>query len=333
MSQFAAAFEMAIEAPAKYFRRLCNIRPRIESGRALLRRTYLAVESVVEWNGSNYLLCMPFQRESLIHIENLEDKMCGVEASFLCHYQIFYNEMLAITSDGKVERVDVVLQELPDGFVLSDRSAYFSLAELSYKLTLLASEMRSVGFCHNNLRPENVVVGRDGTLHLLRYWYAEFGVEASDNFSTISETLGLTLSLGELHDVGYTYQTKPEPQSVRERDGMVRFCRNGKFGFCDSDGIEVVAPTYNYACDFEEGRALVANEEMKMGVINKEGVAVVPIIYDDIVFDMEQGLFFAYKGDMLYRLDYCGELLSTTLIVPTSQRHIEELDKVGESRH
>ena len=329
----ACAFERAIETPTKYFRCLQHIQPHLHGGRAVVRRTYLAVEAEVEWEGRDYLLLMPFHRESLTHIEELAAKMQDVEAAFLCRCQIFYNEMLVVSSGGETCRVDVILQELPDGVALSDRSSYFSVAELSYKISELANEMRRVGFCHNNLRPENVVVGRDGSLHLLRYWYAEFGADANDDFSTISETLGLTLSVAELHDVGCGYEAKSKLPPLRERDGMVRFCRNGKFGFCDGEGAEVVASIYSYACDFEEGRAVVADEESRMGVIDKEGVVVVPIIYDDIVFDMERGVFFAYKGDLLYTIDYCGELLAISPIQSTSQQHTEVLGKVGESRH
>ena len=75
-------------------------------------------------------------------------------------------------------------------------------------------------------------------------------------------------------------------------------------------GVEVIPPIYCYADDFEEGRAIVSNESMKMGVIDKSGNIVVPLIYDDISFDVEQALFFACKGKMLCVLDYCGEELS-----------------------
>lgn len=324
-------FERALDTPSLYFCRLRSVRCRFVGGRPMVRRTYFAAEAKVEWNGGRYLLYMPFRKELVAHIEALEMALDGVDASFLCRHRILYNEMI-VAGDDADRRVDVILQELPEGEWLG--ASNLSSAEVSYRLSLLREQMQSVGFSHNNLSPANIFVDKGGGFRLVRYWYALLSSEPRDDiFATSVAYAKEEYPLRSLEDVGMEYDAKSEQQSVRLRDGVVRFVADGKVGFRDEEGRVVIPPTYSYATDFEEGRAVVADESMKMGVIDKSGTIVVPLLYDDILFDVGQACFSAYKGDMLYRIDYCGEVLSTTPTEPTSQRHTEVLGTDDDSRH
>lgn len=65
-------------------------------------------------------------------------------------------------------------------------------------------------------------------------------------------------------------------------DGMVAFMRNGKWGFLNSNGKEIIKPTYGYVQAFEFGLARVFNKKPsfmddgppQMGYINKTGEIV-----------------------------------------------------------
>lgn len=52
-------------------------------------------------------------------------------------------------------------------------------------------------------------------------------------------------------------------------------------GFVNSEGVEIVAPKYSQAQDFENGFASVCYDG-KWGFIDKTGIEVIPTIYDDV---------------------------------------------------
>jgi len=52
-----------------------------------------------------------------------------------------------------------------------------------------------------------------------------------------------------------TYDNGPEPFN----DGLVRFVRDGKYGYADRKGRIAIAPTYDGALPFDDGHARVCN--------------------------------------------------------------------------
>jgi len=67
-------------------------------------------------------------------------------------------------------------------------------------------------------------------------------------------------------------------------EGLAKAKYNGKFGFIDEAGKVIIPFTHEYAVSFSEGLAIVHNNE-KYGCIDKTGAAIIPIIhtYDDIM--------------------------------------------------
>lgn len=82
---------------------------------------------------------------------------------------------------------------------------------------------------------------------------------------------------------------------------------DGKWGFIDNAGREIVSPTYDYVGDFNEGIAFVAKDG-KFGAINKSGKVVVPIIYDDIS-NASQGLILVKSNNKWGYVDYTGKVV------------------------
>ncbi|MCL1835509.1 MAG: WG repeat-containing protein, partial [Oscillospiraceae bacterium] len=62
-------------------------------------------------------------------------------------------------------------------------------------------------------------------------------------------------------------------------EGLARFLEKGKYGYVDMAGNIVVAPQYDSAGDFSQGRAVVGNNG-KFGYIDKKGAVVAPLNYD-----------------------------------------------------
>lgn len=77
------------------------------------------------------------------------------------------------------------------------------------------------------------------------------------------------------------------------RDGLARVRKNGgKYGFIDMTGKEVVPITYDNADDFKRGMAVV-ERNLKIGYVNKAGKEVVPPVYDGLK------LYWGYSSDGL----------------------------------
>ncbi len=65
------------------------------------------------------------------------------------------------------------------------------------------------------------------------------------------------------------------------KEGFVEVYKDGKHGFVDQTGREVVPPIYDYVQDFSEGLAQV-KKDGKYGFVDQTGKEVVPLIYDSV---------------------------------------------------
>ncbi len=76
----------------------------------------------------------------------------------------------------------------------------------------------------------------------------------------------------------------------RFHDGLAR-CRSldGKYGFLDATGKRVIAPTLDFADDFENGRAIVSMDN-RYGLIDRNGKYVVPNEYD-FFYNLSDGYY------------------------------------------
>lgn len=62
-------------------------------------------------------------------------------------------------------------------------------------------------------------------------------------------------------------------------EGMIAMKVNGRYGYLDSTGRQVITPKYDYAGTFANGAAIVAVDD-KYGLINKTGKEIVPLKYE-----------------------------------------------------
>lgn len=73
-------------------------------------------------------------------------------------------------------------------------------------------------------------------------------------------------------------------------EGLRVIVRDGLFGYADENGRIAIRPQYVWAGDFSEGRAAVAvvapaGGGHLMGLIDRDGQAVIPPVYDDLSWD------------------------------------------------
>jgi hypothetical protein len=78
-------------------------------------------------------------------------------------------------------------------------------------------------------------------------------------------------------------------------EGLARVSINGKWGFIDTTGKEIISAQYDEAISFEDGYARVKFMG-QWGVIDKKGNTVVPFLYYFIEKFMKEEAF-AYKVD------------------------------------
>ncbi len=91
-------------------------------------------------------------------------------------------------------------------------------------------------------------------------------------------------------------------------EGLAAVCKDGKWGFVDKTGKEFISPRFDYVRSFEGGLAAVSAGE-KWGLIDKAGNSVLPVEYD-FIDRYENGIFAAEKENRTFLLDASGKLLS-----------------------
>ncbi|HML37407.1 MAG TPA: WG repeat-containing protein [Bacillota bacterium] len=93
-------------------------------------------------------------------------------------------------------------------------------------------------------------------------------------------------------------------------EGLAAVCKDGKWGFIDKNGGEAIAPVYDQVdSSFSNGMAS-ASLNGKWGLIDKAGNTVVPFEYDNHIYRSEGGYFLAEKDGKNYPLDASGKPVS-----------------------
>jgi hypothetical protein len=308
-------FKEALSAPSLDFKRLRQVEPLTFNGVPIVRRTHSAIESEVFINGRHFLLFLPFHTESIRHIRDLEMTARERSRGPLIENRIFDEELTLIDSLGHKHIFDIVLQELPEGAMLSEAVNRYRTDDLLDAIRKMKARMDAIGFRHNNLNPSNIIVCESGVARPLRYWYAEWLEYTDNDISQLEEFIEknrhneLDSALSHIAcDYDEVYTATP-----RQHNGITRLCKGGRYGFIDEEGVPITRFVYSWTGDFCEGRAIVAKGS-KMGAINGEGKKVIPVIYKSLEFDIETGIFTATSDKYRYLIDYEGAIICRTKI-------------------
>lgn len=147
------------------------------------------------------------------------------------------------------------------------------------------------------------------------------------------------------------YNTKGELMVTFKYDDMKNYCSglarikvDGKYGFVDKAGKEVIPTKYDAAAStFSEGLAFVGTEDgwnYKYGYINTKGEEVIPLMYSD-ANDFHEGMaavrtkngygYINAKGELLTAAKYDDALpFSEGLAIVEKDEKIKVINKTGE---
>lgn len=294
MSIPATIFKCALNAEQSLFKTLRGIIP-LCGNEIEVRRTSLFAEAQVvlaDWGLS--LIFMPLRHYDRAHVELL----ANLKSEYLCPYILLQDELSVVDSNGKRLYSDIIVQPIPHGELL--RYTIVSGKQMADMIDCLHSECKRLNFSHNNLTPDNIIVGNDGRLHPIRYHYATLD-GCFDNFELLKSEFAGEQTV--LHDVDSLYMEDCE------LEGPTRFCRNRRYGFMNSKKEVVIPPQYLWAEEFCENRAVVETRT-GYGVIDETGKEIISSVFDYIRYDKNKTLFYVTCDHQTACIDYNGRIIS-----------------------
>lgn len=309
-------FKEALSAPTLHFKRLRQAEPLLCNGEPIVRRTHSAIETEIMLAGKRFLLFLPFQRESLLHIEKLEMTAQNRSRGPLIENWILCEELTLRDSLGQKQSFDIILQKIPNGLMLKEAVHRYRTDDLIAALRSMKARMDAIGFRHNNLTPSNTLICEDGSAHPLRYWYAKWEIYSDNDISQLIDFVESNRHDERNNALSQQLLQDSEAEYIATQskgDNITRLYRGHKYGFVDGDGVQITPFIYSWASDFCEGRAIVARNG-KMGAIDSYGNKVIPVMYNNLKFDIETGSFTASRGHYNYLFDYEGKIVRRSKI-------------------
>ena len=126
--------------------------------------------------------------------------------------------------------------------------------------------------------------------------------------TVITAALMMAAAYGQTEsDMGFKWVRTLHEDAVRPySEGVAAYCVNGEWGYMDTYGTPVIAPTFDDARSFRYGVALVSKDS-KWGVINRSGYVIIPIQYDSIE-QFSDNTALAVKDGRTYYLYSSGQI-------------------------
>ena len=321
-------FKEALSAPALHFKRLRQAEPLLYNGEISISRTQDFIETEILIDGRHFLLSLPFHTEKIQFVEELEAIARERSRGPLLENYILYDEFLMTDSLGKEHHLDVILQDIPPGLMLNEAVKHYRADDLKAAIKKMKNRLDAIGFCHNNLKPTNLIICNSGIARPLRYWHARWEVFSNNNISQLLDFID--------NNSNHCYEQSDEillPLYAKESEAeyratptnfsdIKRIIRCHRYGFEDCDGAHITDFEYSWASDFCEGRAIVCKNG-KMGVIDSNGKKIITVNYDNIEFDINTGFFTATKAGYCYLKSYEGKTIRRTKIEERESVNIE----------
>lgn len=124
-----------------------------------------------------------------------------------------------------------------------------------------------------------------------------------------------------LHDLVFGKRERPAPEKPQKEqltpDSIVKFCRQGKWGYKDWKGNVLIQPVYDNAYSFHEDRACVEKDGL-LGYIDRKNQLVIDYKYDSAT-SFSEGLAAVSVGEKTGYIDKDGaEVLPMEFDVATA---------------
>lgn len=284
----------ALKYPMDHFKTLWRIIRAVDDDNITIDDNYTFAEAEVYTRDNNRaLLFMPLKPIEL----NRCPQLISPPSSMLCPYRVYPQE---IVTDS--EAFDIILQLIHEGDPLS-LSPIDSQTALKM-VDILEQECKQIGFSHNRLSANNVIVGYNNRLYPIRYHYATMD-GCKDDFNILrAAILENQKDQQLLNDIQSSY-TNRYCDIFDSHNGYIRFCDEGLYGYKNHKGEDIIPAQYLWASDFCEHRAIVETPE-GFGVINPQNKMIIRPYLESLYYDTSNSLFYYYDNDEICAFDYNG---------------------------
>ncbi len=92
-------------------------------------------------------------------------------------------------------------------------------------------------------------------------------------------------------------------------DGYGRIFEGERSGLVSPDGKVLLEPKYSYIADFRHGRAIYSNQDGKLGYLDEQGREVIPAQYDQ-AFGFNEGFAAVQKGNEYFLIKPDGSIIA-----------------------
>lgn len=314
-------FISALHSPRDAFKSLGDaLFERDTNDKIAVCRTKHFADVRMVWRSKCYLLSLPISSEGLSMAQHAAVKMRTLSSKLLLPYRILPLEMSYLDSQSRLCSTDVVLEELPQGDLLSRCVGEVESSLLLGAIDNMEREFKRLKLTHSNLKPENIIVSPDYQLHPMRMHYLSLGEECRDDFDSLrrfvvgnadfvtpTDESGVYVEAAELKNAMYSYSHVGNPF-----EGMCVAEGACGYGYISPEGEEIISPRFVWAGDMREGRAEVETAE-GMGLIDARGNYIIEPRYQIIDFDPRTGVSRAKQNDEWTTFDYEGRPLEVVV--------------------
>lgn len=297
-------FREALAAPEHHFRTLDGIKSDLTT---LCRTTHFA-ECRVTYRNHDAMLYVPITPRAMEFALCANKSLYPTRGSNLCPMMILCAEMTCHSTTN--QSCSVIVEDITKLTPLKRAMTAANSIILAEGIRELEALLKFYDISHNNLTIENLMIDIYGKVYPIRQYYTTSGC-GGDNMA-LSRTLAEIESLAPCGCAGEDLSSYRVEQIKAERLNESRrlFRTSQGMGYKDEGGKVVIEAKYSWATEFYEGRAIVGNDRNKFGVIDRNGNAIVPIIYDHIEFNRTTCGIRAYIDNRMAEFNYSGEQTS-----------------------
>lgn len=294
----------ALTAPEQHFCTLDNVRAELTT---LSRTTHFA-ECVVTSHDHKMMLYVPITPRAMELALGANRALYATRGSRLRRMIILRAEMICRSKSER--RCSVIVEDITELTPFRDALNGNNSLSLRDGIRELGTQLSFYNISHNNLTINNLMVDRNGIVHPIRQYYTTTGIGGdSESLKQILADVESLLPRGCVCEDMSCYRVERDRRErLNENRQMFRTARG--IGYKDERGEVVIPDIYSWATDFYEGRAIVANNHNKFGVIDRNGNEIVPTIYDHIEFNRTTCGFKAYRDNLMAEFSYSAEQIT-----------------------
>ncbi|WP_176220607.1 WG repeat-containing protein [Cohnella massiliensis] len=135
------------------------------------------------------------------------------------------------------------------------------------------------------------------------YFQGGYAIVAKDGKRMIVNKEGTVISdLPQYKDAEFIYETG-------FNEGYAAISVDGKWGYIDTSGKEIVAPKYDEALNFSNGLAAIKVNN-QWGFIDKSGKVIISPQYDEVGYFSPEGFAYVVKGEKYGFIDKAGKVVT-----------------------